>query len=318
VLDAWAGMLENALADETTSTPTLVRALFDHMGLGIEQFHGFYRGVFREIMKIQVGLLEGGAAASARERALAKVERLIARGQERGELSRDFAANDLAVAIEGLANGTINTGSTTTPPAPCAIACGARPTSSWARLRASVCLRRRSRSRVSCPRRRSSPRPRWRFPSSAPAIGEGNEPRNPASPAAPTAAMATRAPRAARAARRARRHRACNRFHVRPRAGAFERSFENVAASAPGRALLAEGRRCSRRSRIAQRCPDVGRQSRRAYLAYLSATIRAGRPAPARAPRPRRWERDEARRGSILCAIGSAIAASSPTTSSTC
>jgi AcrR family transcriptional regulator len=49
VLDAWAGILENALADETTSTPTLVRALFEHMGFGIEQFHGFYRGVFREI-----------------------------------------------------------------------------------------------------------------------------------------------------------------------------------------------------------------------------------------------------------------------------
>ena len=32
VLDYWAGMLERALADEKTSTPTLVRALFDHMG----------------------------------------------------------------------------------------------------------------------------------------------------------------------------------------------------------------------------------------------------------------------------------------------
>jgi hypothetical protein len=59
-------------------------------------------------MKIQVGLLEGGAAARAREQALAKVERLVARGQERGELSRDFAAGDLAVAIDSLANGTIN------------------------------------------------------------------------------------------------------------------------------------------------------------------------------------------------------------------
>jgi AcrR family transcriptional regulator len=108
VLEFYALLLENALADTRTSTPALVRALFDTMGFGIEQFHGFYRGVFREIMKIQVGLLEGGAAASARERALAKVERLIARGQERGELSRDFAANDLAVAIDSLANGTIN------------------------------------------------------------------------------------------------------------------------------------------------------------------------------------------------------------------
>ena len=104
----YALLLDNALANTSTSTPTLVRALLDTMGFGIEQFHGFYRGVFREIMKIQVGLLEGGAAARAREQALAKVERLVARGQERGELSRDFAAGDLAVAIDSLANGTIN------------------------------------------------------------------------------------------------------------------------------------------------------------------------------------------------------------------
>jgi AcrR family transcriptional regulator len=101
-------LLESALADARTSTPTLVRALFDTMGFGIEQFHGFYRGVFREIMKIQVGLEEGGAAARAREQGLAKLEQLIARGQERGDLSRDFAAMDLAVAIDGLASGTIN------------------------------------------------------------------------------------------------------------------------------------------------------------------------------------------------------------------
>jgi AcrR family transcriptional regulator len=108
VFDYYALLLESALADTRTSTPRLVRALFDTMGFGIEQFHGFYRGVFREIMKIQVGLAEGGAAAKAREHALAKVERLVARGQERGDLSRDFAPNDLAVAIDSLANGTIN------------------------------------------------------------------------------------------------------------------------------------------------------------------------------------------------------------------
>jgi hypothetical protein len=78
------------------------------MGFGVEQFHGFYRGVFREIMKVQLGLDEGSAAAAARERALALLERLLARGQARGELSSDFAARDLAVAFDSLANGTIN------------------------------------------------------------------------------------------------------------------------------------------------------------------------------------------------------------------
>jgi len=107
VLDAWAGLLDNALADETTSTPTLVRALFDHMGFGIEQFHGFYRGVFREIMKVQVGLEEGGVAVAANARAHTKLERLIARGQQRGDLSRAFASDDLVSTFMSLANGTI-------------------------------------------------------------------------------------------------------------------------------------------------------------------------------------------------------------------
>ena len=61
----YALLLDNALSDTRASTPSLVRALFDTMGFGIEQFHGFYRGVFREIMKIQVGLAEGGAALSS-------------------------------------------------------------------------------------------------------------------------------------------------------------------------------------------------------------------------------------------------------------
>jgi AcrR family transcriptional regulator len=107
VLDAFASMLTNALADEATSTPTLVRALFDYMGGGIEQFHGFYRGVFREIMKIQVGLEEGGVAVQANERARERLERLIERGQQRGDLSRAFATADLATSFMSLANGTI-------------------------------------------------------------------------------------------------------------------------------------------------------------------------------------------------------------------
>src|SRR5262245_21736419 len=59
VFDHWAALLDRALADERSSTPALVRALFDLMGLGIESFHAFYRGVFREIMRLQVGLEEG-------------------------------------------------------------------------------------------------------------------------------------------------------------------------------------------------------------------------------------------------------------------
>jgi AcrR family transcriptional regulator len=107
VLDVWAGMLERALADEKTSTPALVRALFEHMGRGIEQFHGFYRGVFREMMKIQVGLDEGGLAVRASERARERLTRLLARGQQRGDLSREFETEDLVSAFMSLTNGTI-------------------------------------------------------------------------------------------------------------------------------------------------------------------------------------------------------------------
>jgi len=104
----WASMLESAIADERTPTARLVRSLFEQMGLGIEQFQGFHRGVFREIMKIQVGLEEGGAAARTSERARDLVEKLIARGQERGEISREFTPAELASALDSLSVGTIN------------------------------------------------------------------------------------------------------------------------------------------------------------------------------------------------------------------
>jgi AcrR family transcriptional regulator len=108
VFDYYAVMLDHALADESSATPALVRALFEHMGAGIEQFHGFYREVFREIMKIQVGIEEGSAAAHAAEHTQERLTCLLARGQQRGELSRDFSAADLESAFTSLANGTID------------------------------------------------------------------------------------------------------------------------------------------------------------------------------------------------------------------
>lgn len=106
-LGYYRGMLEQALADEKSSTPALIRALFDHMALGIEQFHTFYRGVFREIVKIQVGLDEGGAAERTRDATSELLRRLMERGQQRGELTSDHRPEDLACAFDGLANTTI-------------------------------------------------------------------------------------------------------------------------------------------------------------------------------------------------------------------
>jgi AcrR family transcriptional regulator len=108
VIAYWDAMLERALASESTPVPTLVRALFDHMGFGIEQYHGFYKGVFREIMKMRVGLEEGGEVEATSWRAFGRLTALLARGQERGEITRAAHAADLAAAFDALSNGTIH------------------------------------------------------------------------------------------------------------------------------------------------------------------------------------------------------------------
>jgi len=100
-------MLQNALADTVTPTPVLVRALFDEMGTGIEEDRRFYRGVFREIAKVRLGLDEGGVGERAGAATIELLVKLLARGQERGELHRTHRAEDLASAFDSLVNGTI-------------------------------------------------------------------------------------------------------------------------------------------------------------------------------------------------------------------
>ena len=100
-------MLQNALADAVTPTPVLVRALFDEMGTGIEEDRRFYRGVFREIAKVRLGLDEGGVGERAGAATVELLVKLLARGQERGELHHTHRAEDLASAFDSLVNGTI-------------------------------------------------------------------------------------------------------------------------------------------------------------------------------------------------------------------
>jgi AcrR family transcriptional regulator len=108
VIAYYQGMLTNALADTRTPTPVLVHALFDQMGAGIEEDRRFYRGVFREIAKVRLGLDEGGMGQQAGERALALLVELLGRGQQRGELGTAHRAEDLASAFDSLVNGTIS------------------------------------------------------------------------------------------------------------------------------------------------------------------------------------------------------------------
>jgi AcrR family transcriptional regulator len=105
VLAYFHAMLERGIADDTTPVPSLVRAFFAHMGTGIEVYQRFYQSAFREVMKVQVGLDPGGG--EMRRHGLVLLERLMARGQDRGELRRGVPPRDLAGAFDSLANGTI-------------------------------------------------------------------------------------------------------------------------------------------------------------------------------------------------------------------
>jgi AcrR family transcriptional regulator len=107
VIAHYQAMLRNALDDTTTPTSLIVRALFEQMGVGIEEDRRFYRGVFREIAKIRLGLDEGRVGQQAGEQALALLVQLLERGQQRGELSSAYGAEDLASAFDSLVNGTI-------------------------------------------------------------------------------------------------------------------------------------------------------------------------------------------------------------------
>jgi hypothetical protein len=107
VLDFYRAMLDDALADEASSTPLLMRELCDHMAAGIESQRSLFRGVFREIARIQLGLDAGEVAQRAYEDAATRLLRLIERGQERGELTNALSAEALASAFHSLTNGTI-------------------------------------------------------------------------------------------------------------------------------------------------------------------------------------------------------------------
>jgi AcrR family transcriptional regulator len=107
VLDFYRAMLDDALADDTTPTPALVRSLFEDMGKGIESQRQFFRSVFREIARIQLGLDEGAVAQQINEEVKARLLQLVERGQARGDLNNALDAEAVAHAFHSLGNGTI-------------------------------------------------------------------------------------------------------------------------------------------------------------------------------------------------------------------
>jgi AcrR family transcriptional regulator len=107
VIEVFRDMLDDALADTTTPTPDLLRHLYENMGIGIESQRGFFRGVFREIARIQLGLDEGIVAQRANNEAHARLLQLVERGQARGDLNAALDAGAVARGFRSLANGTI-------------------------------------------------------------------------------------------------------------------------------------------------------------------------------------------------------------------
>ncbi len=107
VLDFYRVMLDEALANDATPTPMLMRQLCDEMAKGIESQRRLFRSVFREIARIQLGLDAGEVSQRANEEARQRLVRLVERGQERGELNKELSADALAQAFHSLTNGTI-------------------------------------------------------------------------------------------------------------------------------------------------------------------------------------------------------------------
>lgn len=107
VLVNYLALLDEALEDVTTPTGPLLRTLYESMGKGIESERQFFRSVFREIVRIQLGLDEGSVAQRAVEEAMSRLTRLVERGLERGELNGAFDPETIARAFRALASGTI-------------------------------------------------------------------------------------------------------------------------------------------------------------------------------------------------------------------
>ena len=107
VLDFYTAMLDAALADDDTPVPMLMLSLCEDMAKGIESQRRLFRGVFREIARIQLGIDTGEVSQRAYDQNRERLILLVERGQARGELETTSSADAIASAFHSLTNGTI-------------------------------------------------------------------------------------------------------------------------------------------------------------------------------------------------------------------
>ena len=106
-LAAYRDLLAEALADEQTPTPDLIRLLFERMSAGLEKNRALYREVFTEIRKLSMGLDAGGLSPRLREEAFDILVRLLKRGQARGDVTRKYPPDVLATAFDSMLSGAV-------------------------------------------------------------------------------------------------------------------------------------------------------------------------------------------------------------------
>lgn len=106
-LAAYRDLLAEALADEQTPTPDLIRWLFERMSAGLEKNRALYREVFTEIRKLSMGLDPGGLSPQLREEAFDILVRLLKRGQAREDVTHKYPPDVLATAFDSMLSGAV-------------------------------------------------------------------------------------------------------------------------------------------------------------------------------------------------------------------
>ncbi len=108
VLLNYPRLIRESLTDRECPFSDSINTLFERMGNGIQDSRKYYRAIFQEIVKLSVGIEEGGPGAQARAEALDLLEQLATRGQARREVNPTLDPHDIALMFDSLIFGTIS------------------------------------------------------------------------------------------------------------------------------------------------------------------------------------------------------------------